>query len=87
MAESARISSGGVYNGRWTDEEHRRFVTGLSDPRCGRDWRRLAMIYVRHALREAQSSPAPAPQFPCSASFAFIVEHNFQSFLRARNHK
>ena len=38
---------------RWRDDEHVSFVRGLADPRCdrggrlGRDWRRLAELYVR----------------------------------------
>jgi hypothetical protein len=36
-----------MFSGRWTEEEHRCFVKGLSDPRCGRDWRSLSMLWVR----------------------------------------
>ena len=49
MADAARMASG-TFNGRWTDEEHRLFVRGLGDIRCGRDWRKLAANYVSHAV-------------------------------------
>ncbi len=43
---AAARESSSIYNGRWTDEEHRLFIVGLGDPRCGRDWRKLAASYV-----------------------------------------